>query len=103
VAKKSLRWAFNERTGQRVPFSIAEDLFGCFDALVLHADGLVAIQWTDAGSVSRRRHKIEAALGLAWAPESLERWLCVEVWGWKPRRPLAVWRWRGGERWERIE
>ena len=123
IAKKTLRWVFKD--GERIPRSIAEDLFACLDALVLHADGLVGIQWTDATSASRRRHKVEQALDpliaavfapmlppdyprrIAWSSVlgggPLRGWLRIEVWGWKPRQPFLVWRWKGGDQWERIE
>ena len=66
VGKAGKRIVWIPRGNERVPLSMAEDLFGCFDRLVVHPHGMLAIQATiyrpetakKGGTVTVRKTKV---------------------------------------------
>ena len=90
-AGRSVYW----RDGR--PFSRREDLFGCFDMLILGDTSTHLIQvttWTGGGGPAARRAKVQA-----WAEEHFPKGgpLCF-VYAWVPRRYMRrwLWNWRSG-------
>lgn len=112
VGKAGKRIVWIPRGNERVPLSMAEDLFGCFDRLVVHPHGMLAIQATiyrpetakKGGTVTVRKTKVRrtfveplvAQLGELPAIDrahAVAPWLAVEIWAWEPRVAMHFWRW----------
>ena len=91
---KRLGWkaAIVERWNQWA--RVRQDLFGFADLVVLDgAPGLLALQVTDATSISKRMEKLS---GVALVVDWLKAGMRVEVWGW---RKLVVKRGGKATRW----
>lgn len=84
------------RNGDRI-FSVAEDLFGCFDALYVGPGRVfpLLVQWTTETSggqtTTSRKRKIETRF-LVPLDRKADRFE-IEVWSWVRRRHFRRWIW----------
>ena len=97
-AKPRLVW-IPTKTG-RIPRSIAEDIFGMFDLLVLPPQSRIALlqitTLTDGkvSAASKRKTKIGAWMRETFTAADPPPWMGrVSVMGWIPRKHFRVWMW----------
>ncbi len=95
---------------RRRPISRREDLFGCFDLMILPQAGIpILVQvttWTGGGGPAARRHKVQTWIQDHYAPLAPNYSTMparVLVMAWVPRKHFRVWEWRWArECWEEI-
>ena len=95
-AQQNVVW-IKGRGGDRMPMTRTEDLFGCFDFLVLPNEGLIYLvqvttQGTKRSSTSDRKRKIRAGLEANY-PGARHASAKIRLMAWVPRQHFRVWRW----------
>lgn len=104
-AQKSVVWIFDPKTQERRPISRREDLFGCFDMMILrpHLRDLLIQVTTDAQrdqNATARKRKIENLYVKPFPEQTEELWIIA----WVAKRHFKRWRWDWENQvWARLE